>query len=66
MSSRSQDAAKLAQLATKHEEVVSLLLRLTEFVKEVDTRLSATLSQLEALDEAHDDLERRFSQSLSS
>ena len=58
MSSRAQDAAKLAKLAVQYQEMASLLLRLTEFLTEAESRLSELTSQVQDLEEEVDRLNR--------
>ena len=58
MSSRSQDSAKLDKLAVQYQEMASLLLRLTEFLTEAESRLSELTSQVSDLEEEVDRINR--------
>jgi len=60
MSSRSNDAATLAQLARQLQCIAGTNVQLVNLIEEINTSLGALTSRVNDLEEANDDLERRL------
>jgi len=60
MSSRSQDANRMAQLAVQLERIAAFNVQLVNLTKEYNASFDILTARIENLDEANDDLDRRI------
>ena len=60
MSSRAQDADRLAQLARQLHNVAATNVQLVNLLEEINTSLRALTSQVNDLEQESDDLDRRI------